>query len=338
MHDHRYLNQQKYGLDRHGLPTDLVQENERLKAEIAALRAENEALRKGSTALVKQEPTAPVKRLAPRGDLVQQAIVKQPRIPINTYSTKEIAAYLGIDEKRLSGITPYPYTGILYPFAMICVFHLVIYRKTFIPRAEAICDELLQEFIQMKTAEVGADRYFKTYREATSLSTQRLTMLRILLATFEFGYKKIDNLPSTHRTTACDFLNLPYDIKLSEVQTMLEEEQLKYNIEERILGRVGFLIIWKELAGPDYNFTAPNTDKVEAVVEPDRPIPPEALKTGVAIVRQHTARDARGLPLDRSALKEWGREDTEQDIVEGPIPGIDDKQDSKDDGTDEDEA
>jgi hypothetical protein len=308
---------------------ELLKENERLRAELSAARSEIAALKSQNTSLVRQGVMASApSRITPRGDLIPQRIthklasIKKDPPPVGA-SLAEVAAYIGVSEYQIQSIKPYPFTDVLYPLAMLCMFHLTMVRRVFIPGAENICNELLQDFIKKKKEEVGAEEYFRIFRTAVTPAIQRLTMMRILLATFEFGYKKMDNLPSNHKTVACDFLGLPYDIKLTDVQDMLEKEQLKYNMEELILGRVGYLIMWKELAGPDYNYEAPNTDKIEAFVDPNWRAHPDVKKTSVQIVRQKIERDSRGMPKDRTVLEQWGLEDVNKDIMEGAIPGID---------------
>jgi hypothetical protein len=136
----------------------------------------------------------------------------------------------------------YKWAGILYPSELINMYEGTYTHTKF--SSETACDNALSAFLQSKFNPA----YLAEYVKAANKNIKRLMMFRVLVATYCFGEKPRDNLPMRHREKACKFLGLPYNLKLPAVQDMMEHSQKMSNYEDMILGRLGYMIIWHDLA------------------------------------------------------------------------------------------
>lgn len=214
-----------------------------------------------------------------------------------------LAIELGIPQNILDQVPHYRYADILYPHKAICIYFVVRTGKLFVPDPERRCNDYVEQFMGQKIASLGPVEYHSQFREAVNDRIFELIALRTLAATYQFGKNKMDYLPSQRRDEILAYLKLPPDLSCNDALTKLEDVSRLANDEEQMLGRLGYLMSWRTLAGKGYNPTIIDNDKIEIVTD---------LPT-----------DKRGLPLDRSVLKEWGREDTEGDVMEGPVSGVD---------------
>lgn len=216
----------------------------------------------------------------------------------------QMAADLRVTRGLLESIKIYPYTGILYPHKALFIYNIVRSAKAFIQGHEKECNDAITEFMTQRFLDIGKTQYLKLYQEAMTQTIFKLVALRGLVATFEFGENRFDYLPADRRPEMCKYLNLPDDISCDGAMTKLEEASKLVNDEEAILGRLGYLITWKLMAGPKY----------EPVVKKE--------DNSIRIVYRGPV-DIYGLPLDRKELEDLGIEDVHKDIVQGPVPGVD---------------
>lgn len=214
-----------------------------------------------------------------------------------------LAIELGIPQGILDQVPHYRYADVLYPHKAICIYFVVRTGKTFVSDPERRCNDYLEQFMAQKIAAIGAVDYYAQYREAVNDKIFELLTLRMLAATYQFGKNKMDYLPLQRRSEILTYLKLPLDLSCNDALIKLEDASRTANDEEQMLGRLGYLMSWRTLAGKNYNPTVIDDDKIEIIT--------------------NVPKDNRGLPLDRSILKEWGRDDTEGDIMEGPVPGVD---------------
>lgn len=221
--------------------------------------------------------------------------------PSQSQSISSLAMEIGVTPAALDKVPFYKYADVLYPYKAICIYFFVR-TGTYFPDAEKRCNDYLEQFVVQQVATIGVEEYFKRFKTAVTDKVFELIALRALAATYQYGKNKMDYLPEYRREEICRYLKIPLNISCNDAITKLENASRSVNDEEQMLGRIGYLISWKILAGKNYNPTIIDDDKVEIVT--------------------NTLKDNRGLPRDRSILKEWGREDTEQDIMEGPVPGV----------------
>lgn len=223
--------------------------------------------------------------------------------PQHSLVASTLAAELGINPKLIDQMPYFPYADVLYPRKAICIYWCVRTGKAYLPNPEARCNDYIEQFITERVANMGAQAYFNQLKQAITDKVFELIALRTLAATYQYGKNKMDYLPEFRRSEICDFLHFPQDISCNDVITKLEDASRTASDEEQMLGRIGYLVSWRSLAGKGYDPKIINDDKIEILT--NRP------------------QDNRGLPADRSILKEWGRDDTEGEVVEGPISGID---------------
>lgn len=214
-----------------------------------------------------------------------------------------LAIELGIPQNILDQVPHYPYADILYPHKAICIYYVVRSGKVFVPDPERRCNDYLEQFVAQKLAAIGAAEYHKQFKVAVNDKVFELIAMRTLAATYQFGKNKMDYLPANRRDEILNYLRLPLDLSCNDALTKLEEASRMANDEEQMLGRLGYLMSWRVLAGKSFNPTIIDDDKIEILTD--------------------VPKDRRGLPLDRTILKDWGREDTEDDVMEGPVPGVD---------------
>ncbi len=156
-------------------------------------------------------------------------------------SPETIAKQLGCNIELVKQTPSFRWADILYPTSLATAYYLVLTGKHYI--SEQKCDEILTNFINQK--EYIA--YFLEYRQALTPKIQELIMARVLVASFGIGSVKYDSVKPEHRVVACKFLNLP-DTTYNQAWYLLESKNRDSNIEEQILGRLGYLLIWKDLS------------------------------------------------------------------------------------------
>jgi hypothetical protein len=128
----------------------------------------------------------------------------------------------------------------------MCIYHLVRTGKVY-TGAEAACDNAIQQFMEQNSNDI--ENYTKIFHEASNDIVKKLIAARILVATFQFGERKLDFLPKPLKFRACELLNFNKEPSLSEAMNMIEKLHQRANLEEQILGRLGYLMMWKSLTG-----------------------------------------------------------------------------------------
>ena len=154
------------------------------------------------------------------------------------------------------------WTGILYPVDILAIYHLV-HSGYLALRFESQCDEAIQNFLRHQDTIYYRDLFQKSMDE----NTKGLIILRALTATYSLlpstvsitvhgvtqttektaQTNKFDHLPKHLRDEICSFLGLRRSISHGEVAKMLEAASRQSTIEQQILGRMGYLFIWRHL-------------------------------------------------------------------------------------------
>ncbi len=162
-------------------------------------------------------------------------------------SVTTIAENLGISPLALNKVPHFSHVNVLYPFKLLCIYDLVTTGRAYIPDAESKCDELILAFMDRKTSDIAG--YVKIFKKAMSDRVQHLIAARILVATFQMGNTRMDFLPAAVRARVCSLLNTHESISKSQAMSLLEQAQKWSNLEEQILGRLGYMMMWRSLTG-----------------------------------------------------------------------------------------
>lgn len=141
-------------------------------------------------------------------------------------------------KKKLQDMPLFEASGKLYPYITLARYHLS-YVKQY-PTSEKVCDDEIKEFMSRQSIEEYA-KEFKKYCDETS---KKVVLTRALQATFPYGNVKLDFMPETLRNDICDQLNISRGTTYSNSAVMLQELNQKININQQILGRLGYLIMW----------------------------------------------------------------------------------------------
>ena len=155
---------------------------------------------------------------------------------------EDAVANTGLSKKDVTGAPVGIWADTLYPHELDIIYYWV--RKgRYIENVEKKCDDFLKDFMGRQ----NPNQYIQIFKQAMNPRVKRLTMLRVLLASFGFGEKPGDNVIETYRQTAKKFLQIKGEITQEEAHRMIESEHKYADTSEQILGRIGYLIIWKDL-------------------------------------------------------------------------------------------
>lgn len=253
---------------------------------------------------------------------------KEDKPHILTEDPEIIAKYLRAPVELIKQISRSKYGNKLFPFILECAYNLVILRSHYIYKAEQLCDELIELFFEDKLKKVTHAEFLEEFKLASNtIEVKRQIMYRILIATFEIGYKKQDNLPPKLRKLALDFLKLDESITLSQSQTLLERHNKTCLIEELILGRMGYLLIWKDLA-QGYEYVNTIKDEMKVVINYKTQVKEDIQKDeSIQIIRKQIEFDCNGIPKNKAEImNELGIEISYVDETDFEI--LQDKEDS----------
>lgn len=133
---------------------------------------------------------------------------------------------------------------ILYPTVLAKMYDNTLSGKH--TCSETTCDTALKNFINKQ----NQNQYTANYRKAMTDHIKTLTMLRVLLATYGQGVTNLDRVSVEYRRKALEFLKVQDTISASRVHDLLEQISKMSSIEQLILGRIGYLLLWNNLQGP----------------------------------------------------------------------------------------
>tara|TARA_R100001244_G_scaffold25113_2_gene25343 strand:+ start:13752 stop:14384 length:633 start_codon:yes stop_codon:yes gene_type:complete len=165
-------------------------------------------------------------------------------------SISKIALALGVPNNALAKVPFGNYANILYPFKLSCLYHAVR-NGSYIGGVEKKCDDLIQNFMNEKIRELGREGYLAFFQKAVTPQVKRLIMLRVLVASFGKGSKKMDIIPANLKRPACEQLELSTTINHKIAMGLIEKAYSYASLEDQILGRLGYLLVWKNLCGLD---------------------------------------------------------------------------------------
>ncbi len=91
--------------------------------------------------------------------------------------------------------------------------------------------------------------YVSKFRACLTPRVRRLILLNALVATFSLKHG-IDKVAKNHRSEICKKLKIAEDVSRDHAMGVLLKCSSDSTIEERILGRIGYLILWKDVGEP----------------------------------------------------------------------------------------
>jgi len=131
----------------------------------------------------------------------------------------------------------YESADLLYPLEILCTYHCFYNHKKQVT-GEKVTNKFLMNFL-LKT---DISEYIKLFEKTASKTAKILTMTRVIQATFG-GSTKLDRLPtSPFRVPAAAFIGI--SATLNNAVKLQESIHRSADIEDIILGRIGYLMIW----------------------------------------------------------------------------------------------
>jgi hypothetical protein len=147
---------------------------------------------------------------------------------------KEISHAVGL----LADMSPERWTGILYPIEVLATYHTFYVHGEYIA-GEPVTDWFLFNFLM----QTDLKEFKTTFENAIDAHTKKLVMARVLLATYGGGQRQEDRLPyEPFRQVAATYLGVQPSAK--SAADALEHLNLYASLEQMILGRMGYLVIW----------------------------------------------------------------------------------------------
>lgn len=157
------------------------------------------------------------------------------------YDTEEVARESKIIYKRIQNMSFHKNINILYPDTVAARYHLS-YNMGF-PVSEKATDNEIKQFLVSQDIE----EYKSKLISCCDDRTKKLTLVRVLQATFNVGKSPQDNLPEEMRQATCSALGVSQDINLGSMVKLQEKLTSGANIEQLILARFGYLWIWNSV-------------------------------------------------------------------------------------------
>jgi len=126
----------------------------------------------------------------------------------------------------------------LYPLEVLCVYHCFYTHKT-----QVVNEQVVDAFIKDFMMGIDIREYYRLFDGSASKPAKRITMARVMLATYGCGESKLDVLPEVpFRKKAATYLGIPETISgAARIQDSLHNTA---SIEDIIIGRLGYLMIW----------------------------------------------------------------------------------------------
>lgn len=176
----------------------------------------------------------------------QEVVVDDATLPAlpTLPETEELPIPSGINSR---------WVGILYPQKMLAIYMRVLSGRYTGASPEDACDDTLWGFLKSR----HSSEYVKTYALAATAKTKRLVMHRILVASFGLGDKDIDNLDPQYFLMACQYLGAEPNLSFDHAVKMIESAHAHSLIEEQIMGRIGYLLVWRDLCRPESILSRP---------------------------------------------------------------------------------
>lgn len=141
---------------------------------------------------------------------------------------------------KISDIYYNKFIDILYPLDIFIVYHLYYRYSTQIVN-EAIADSLFNNFIRKQ----DIVKYREIFEGSVNANVKNIVMLRVAIATFADIRDKLNFLPlSKFRYPSLDFIGLNCNACVDEVRNKYFEVIRNSCVDDIILGRLGYLMVW----------------------------------------------------------------------------------------------
>lgn len=168
-------------------------------------------------------------------------------VPENETVTESRNDLIKVEESAYSISPPKPeckWVNILYSEDLLKLYEEYYYSGAGV--TEKAADDALSGFLQKNFNSGYMDKWLKS----ATPNVRRLVMLRVFIATFggAIAGSKMDKLPRSHRDAAAKYVGLPSNSKITAVQDIFEKTQKSSSLEDMLLGRIGYLIIWYNMA------------------------------------------------------------------------------------------
>jgi hypothetical protein len=171
----------------------------------------------------------------------------QSKEPDNEYSISRLAKWVGVEPKILNDMPHGIWAGKLYPIELMVVYFVVFKGRAFLSDPEKLSDDLLIDFMTNRINEIGIEGYFTEFKKALNPVSRQLMLSRMLLATFS-NKQDMGSLPKDLRLQFTSALGLDKNITHSVAAGCIEQFQRGADLEDLILGRLGYLMGWKYMS------------------------------------------------------------------------------------------
>lgn len=142
--------------------------------------------------------------------------------------------------KGLKDIGSYEWSDVLYPLEILVIYHLY-YNHGKQVVGEERTDDFLKSFLMSQ--DMGEFRV--KFEDAIDDTTKKHTLSRVAMATYASRCPVIDKLPvSPFRVPSLKFLGLGPNATSGDVSGLQLMLNRSASIEQLILGRMGYLMIW----------------------------------------------------------------------------------------------
>lgn len=194
-------------------------------------------------------------------EIEAENIVEISRTPQDNdieFSVEELAAVVGCLPEDLNRMPIYPGTQILYPLELLAIYYLVS-EGILVSNAENKCNEATIGFLRQQEPYA----YVKEFENKLGDYVYGIMAARVARATYHtesdlimiYGeeiksseaQRKYDKLPEHLRSKALEILGMPRSSSVKLVMDKLDSLISGSNLEQQILGRIGYLMVWRQL-------------------------------------------------------------------------------------------
>jgi hypothetical protein len=145
--------------------------------------------------------------------------------------------------KKLGNMPILPYMNKLYPIITLARYHLY-YNHQWQTSEESVDAEIADFMTQ-----VDIDTYKPEFMKACDEAVRKIMLVRALQATFQYGKIARDNLPEDMRSKICSMLEVSSTTTLAQAVKIQDAMNKVATMEQLILGRFGYLMMWNSLKG-----------------------------------------------------------------------------------------
>lgn len=151
------------------------------------------------------------------------------------FDIAEVATNVNVDVALLKSMPYTKFTGVLYPAELMALHYLQLHDETY-------ANQIIEYFL----SNTSPEEYFKKLPEAVDQTVKNLVYIRILIAALSDSKREFDYLPKSYIKVAAK-LGMSHDISLRVAIDLLENTHKSSNFEQKILGRLIYMMAWKKL-------------------------------------------------------------------------------------------